>query len=135
VSDLLAVIAGRRTRPDLRSRRLTVAARGTATVVAQFAAAMEPAIQTLYLAGGLASYQRLVDSEQYTYPFGNFVPDLLLHTDLPAMSAAMAPRRVILAGAVGATGAKLPVSEVQAEYRNAVVRPDAEWSAEAILAA
>jgi dienelactone hydrolase len=95
VTDLLAVIAGLRTRPDLRSRHLVVAARGTTTVVAQFAAAIEPAISTLYLSGGLASYQSIVDNEQYNYPFGNFVPDLLLHTDLPEMAAAMAPRRIV----------------------------------------
>ena len=108
VTDLLAVIAGLRTRPDIRSRRVVVAARGTTTVVAQFAAAMEPAIQKLYLAGGLASYQRLVDSEQYKYPFGSFVPNLLLHTDLPEMAAAMAPRGVVVAGAVGATRSQSP---------------------------
>lgn len=135
VTDLLAVIAGLRTRPDIRSRRVVVAARGASTVVAQFAAAMEPSIQKLYLAGGLASYQRLVDSEQYKYPFGSFVPNLLLHTDLPEMAAAMAPRGIVVAGAVGATGANLPVNEV--EYRsasNVEIRPNPDWTADAILA-
>src|SRR6185436_4464348 len=53
VTDLLAVVRGLRTRAELRSRRVLVAARGTTTPVAQFAAALEPAIDTLYLAGGL----------------------------------------------------------------------------------
>jgi dienelactone hydrolase len=136
VTDLLAVIAGLRTRPDLRSRPVVVAAHGTATVVAQFAAMLEPAITRLYLVGGLASYQRLVDSEQYNYPLGDFVPDLLLHTDLPDMAAAIGPRKLVLAGAVGATGAKLPDAEVRKEYQaaaNVEVRSNAAWTAEAIL--
>ena len=97
-------------------------------------ASIEPAIETLYLAGGLASYQRIVDSEQYTYPLGNFVPNVLRHTDLPALAAAMAPRRVVLAGAVDAAGRKLSVADVRGEYggANVEVRPDAVWNAEAI---
>jgi len=137
VTDLLAVIRGlRATRPDLASRRVLVAARGTATVIAQFAAALEPAVGALYLAGGIASYQRIVDSETYTYPLGNFVPDLLRHTDLPDLAAAISPRRVVLAGAVDAAGRTLPVAEVRPEYAGAAnvdVRPDALWNEAAIL--
>ncbi len=136
VSDLLAVVHGLRSRPELQSRRLLVAARGTSTVVAQFAAAMEPAIDRLYLAGGLASYQRIVDSEVYRYPLGNFVPNLLRHTDLPDLARVMAPRRVVLAGAVDAAGNKLPATEVWGEFGGAAnvdVRPDALWNVDAIL--
>ena len=136
VTDLLAVVRGLRSRNGMQSRRLVVAARGASTVVAQFAAALDPSINTLYLAGGLASYQRIVDSESYTYPFGNFIPNLLLHTDLPELAAAMAPRRVILAGSVDAVGAKLPLGEVRTEYRNAPnvdVRAEAPWTVDAIL--
>lgn len=135
VTDLLAVIGGLRSRPDLQSRRIVIAARGATTVIAQFAAAIEPAIGSLYLAGGLASYQRIADSEQYSHPFGNFVPNLLLHTDLPELSAAIAPRPIVLAGAVDATGARLPVDAVRAEYSRAAnveVRPDPAWTAAAL---
>src|SRR5471032_17952 len=136
VTDLLAVVRGLRTRPDLQSRRLLVAARGVSTVVAQFAAAMEPSIDTLYLAGGQVSYRRIVDSESYSYPLGNFVPNLLLHTDLPDLASAIAPRRLVLAGAVDAAGVRLPAAEVHAEYRNASnveVRSEALFTVEAIL--
>ena len=109
---------------------------GASTVVAQFAAALEPSIDTLYLAGGLVSYQRIVDSETYSYPFGNFVPDLLLHADLPDLASAIAPRRMVLAGAVDAAGVRLAAAEVQAEYRNAAnveVRSEGLFTVEAIL--
>jgi dienelactone hydrolase len=136
VTDLLAVVQGLRSRPDLKSRKLLIAARGTSTVVAQFAAALEPAIDALYLAGGLASYQRIVDSESYTYPFGNFVPKLLRHTDLPDLAKAISPRRIVLAGAVDAAGRKVPVADLRGEYAGAEhvdLRPESLWTAEAIL--
>ncbi len=136
VTDLLAMVRGLRSRAGLESRRVLVAARGTATVVAQFAAALDPSINALYLAGGLSSYQRIVDSESYKYPMGNFVPNLLRQTDLPDLARGMAPRRVVLAGAVDAMGAALPVDEVRSEYGNSSnvdVRPEAIWNVDAIL--
>jgi dienelactone hydrolase len=136
VTDLLAVVRGLRTRADLQSRHVLIAARGASTVVAQFAAAMEPSIDRLYLAGGLASYQRIVDSESYAYPFGNFVPNLLLHTDLPDLVKSIAPRKTVLAGAVDAAGARLPIADVRAEYSDAPnleVRQDPLWTVAAIL--
>ena len=137
VSDLLAVVRGLRARPDLAARRVRVAARGTATVTAQFAAALEPGIDSLYLAGGLASYQRIVDSESYSYPFGNFVPDVLRHTDLPEIAAGMAPRRMVVAGAVDAAGHRVPIADLRAEYSggNVEVREDAVWTVEAVMGA
>jgi dienelactone hydrolase len=136
VTDLLAIVRGLRSRPELKARRMIVAAHGAPTVVAQFAAALEPAIESLYLAGGLASFRRIVENETYTHPLGNFVPNLLLHTDLPELAGAMAPRRIVLAGAVDGAGTRLPAADVQAEYRgasNVTVRPEPLWSADAIL--
>jgi len=129
-------VRGLRTRADLQSRRVLVAARGVSTQIAQFAAALEPSIATLYLSGGLVSYQKAVDSETYTHPFGNFAPNLLRHTDLPDLAKAIAPRRVVLAGAVDASGAAIAVAEVREAYRdapNVEVRPEALFTVEAIL--
>ena len=136
VSDLLAVVRGLRSRAEFQSRRVLIAARGASTAVAHFAAALEPSIDSLYLSGGLASYQRIVDNETYSYPLGNFAPNLLLHTDLPDLAKATAPRKIVLAGAVDAAGSKLPVTEVRTEYRNAPnveVRSESTWTADAIL--
>ena len=60
---------------------------------------------------------------------------MLRHTDLPSLAAAMAPRRIVLAGAVDAAGRKLPEAEVRGEYgtANVEVRPDPLWTAEVIL--
>ena len=113
-----------------------LAARGTPSVPALFAAALEPAIDGLYLAGGLVSFQSIVDTEDYNQPFGNFVPNLLLHTDLPELAASMAPRRVVLAGAVDGAGRKMAPEEVRKQYGGAAnieVLPDALWDPASIL--
>jgi hypothetical protein len=136
VTDLLAVVQGLCSRPDLNGRRLVLAARGTPAVPALFAAALEPAIDGLYLAGGLVSFQSIVETEDYNHPFGNFVPNLLLHTDLPELAASMAPRRVVLAGAVDGAGRKMAPEEVRKQYTgsaNVEVFPDALWDPASIL--
>ena len=136
VTDLLAIVQGLRGRPDLSGKRLILAARGAPTVPALFAAALEPAIDGLYLAGGLVSFQSIVDTEDYSCPFSNFVPDLLLHTDLPELAASVAPRRVVLAGAVDGAGRKLASEDVRKQYggaANTKVQPDARWDSASIL--
>ena len=61
----------------------------------------------MYLADGLISFRSIVETEVYKYPFGNFVPNLLAHTDLPELTASLAPRRVTLAGAIDGAGNRL----------------------------
>jgi hypothetical protein len=137
VTDLLAVIRGLRARPDLAGRRLVIAARGTATVPAQCAAALDRSVDVLYLAAGLSSFRSIAETEGYAYPFGNFVPHWLEHTDLPELARSMAPTRLVLAGAVDAAGRMRAPEGVLQEYGNAPnvrVLPDPRWSPEGILA-
>ena len=114
-----------------------IAARGTATVPAQCAAALDQTVDVVYLAGGLSSFASIAETENYSYPFGNFVPHFLEHTDLPDLARSMAPTRLVLAGAVDAAGRKRAPGEVRQEYGNAPnvqVLPDPQWSPESILA-
>jgi dienelactone hydrolase len=134
VADLLAVVQGLRARPDLEGKPLVLAARGFPTVPALFAAALEPEIERLYLAGGLVSFQSIVDTEDYDHPFGNFVPNLLLHTDLPKLAASLARRRVVIAGAVDGAGKTMAQEDVRKQYAPHVdVLPDARWDPASIL--
>ncbi|MGH9665774.1 MAG: hypothetical protein ACRD9L_15215, partial [Bryobacteraceae bacterium] len=107
-------------------------------VPALFTAALEPEIDRLYLAGGLVSFQSIVDTENYNHPFGNFVPNLLLHTDLPELAASMAPRRVVLAGAVDGASQRMEPENVRKQYAGATnveVLSDARWDPANILGA
>lgn len=145
VTDILAAVRALKARPEMANRRVAVAARGILSVPAQMAAALDPAIDTLYLAGGLVSYRSVMETEEYlggNYHgavsssrdlFGGFVPGLLRHTDLPEVAAAIAPRRVVLAGAIDAAGKTLDAAAVRQAYAsaNVDVQPKAAWDAAA----
>jgi dienelactone hydrolase len=138
VADILAIVRGLRSRNGFGNRPVILAARGIMTVPAQFAAALEPAIGSLYLAEGLVSFRSIVETENYVYPMGNFVPHLLEHTDLPELAAGLAPRRVTLAGIVDAAGKRLPVEAVRSAYSSAShirVVEEPAWSPSDILSA
>jgi cephalosporin-C deacetylase-like acetyl esterase len=134
VTDILALAAALRAHPALRGAGLKVAALSRLTAPALFAAAMDPAIGELYLAGGLISYRSIVETERYNAPFGSFAFGMLQHTDLPDVAASLAPRRVCLAGAVDGAGNTTDVAAVRAVYGggHVVVRPDAQWDVEAL---
>jgi dienelactone hydrolase len=128
VTDILTIVRA------LSPRPVILAANGKMTVPALFAAALEPRIERLYLSGGLASYRHLIESEEYAQPFANFVPRILLHTDLPGIAAGLAPKPVTVAGAVGGDGRRLPVEEVKRLYPAAVVTEEARWDFESLSA-
>jgi len=139
VTDILAVVAALRKHPALAGRPIRIAALGKLTVPALLAATLDPAIQELYLAGGLTSYQDIVDTESYSHPFANFVPGILNHTDLPELAASLAPRRVHLAGPVDSKGMDAPVEKVRTIYASAIAAGNltltdkSEWNVETLL--
>jgi dienelactone hydrolase len=121
VTDLMTLI---RTFPG---QKITLAAFGKMTVPALFAAALQP-VEKLYLAGGLASYRHLLEVEEYPHPFANFLPGVLLHTDLPKIAGPL--RNVTVAGLVDGAGKRIPPAEVTKLYPSATVLPEAAWTAE-----
>jgi hypothetical protein len=135
VTDLLALAAALREHPAARGRRLRLAANARLSTPALFAAALDRAIDELYLANAQLSYRNIVETEEYGSPFANFVPGILKHTDLPDVAASLAPRRVVLAGVVDAAGEALSPEEARRVYNsvNVEVRARGEWS-EAALA-
>ncbi len=129
VTDILA--AGR----ALNAQSIAIAAFGQMTIPALFAAALDPKFQRIYLAGGLTSYQSILDIEDYTHTFADFVPNLLAHTDLPGVVAQLAPRRVVIAGAVDAKGGLYPIERMREMYRakeHVELRQKADWTMAAL---
>jgi hypothetical protein len=136
VTDILSIVRCLPVRPEFARRRVILASREVLTVPAQFAAALEPAISSLYLAEGLISFRSIVETEVYKYPFGNFVPNLLAHTDLPELTTSLAPRQVTLAGTVDGAGNRMKPDAVRAEFPSASnirVLPEPAWSPSDIL--
>jgi len=103
---LVQALAGKYPRADI-----AVAARERLTVPALCAAAIEPRIAKLYLNRHLVSWRALAESPEYAYPLANFVPDVLRQTDLPQIARSIAPRKVIVAGAVDAMGRAVPADK------------------------
>lgn len=135
VTDILSVAKALRAHPALAGRPLTLAARARMTVPALFSAALDANIGRVYLNGGLASFRGIVDTEGYDHAFANFVPRLLLHTDLPAVAAALAPRRLVLAGTLNGAGKPMNPAEARRLYAqapNVEVRPAEAWSLETL---
>ena len=129
VTDTLALTAALQSRAEFGGVPLTLAALDKMTVPALCAAALDPAIRRLYLAHGLISFQSVAGTEFYRASFANFVPGFLNSTDLPEIAASIAPRRVVLGGAVDGAGAELNPVDVRRQYpgQHVDVLPDASW--------
>ncbi len=132
VTDTLALAAALRARSEFGGVPLTVAALDKMTVPALCAAALDPSVARLYLAHGLISFQSVVDTEIYRASFANFVPGFLNYTDLPEIAASLAPRKVVLAGAVDGAGAEADPADVRRQYpsENVDIVQDAGWDVE-----
>jgi hypothetical protein len=132
VEDLIAAVRAVKAHAG-KGRRVVLAARGPMAVPALCAAALEPAIETTYLSGGLISWSSLMDGDEYAEPFANFIPGVLKKTDLPFVARAVLPRRVVIAGAVDARGRTVDRKIVGDLYGTGVdVRPKADWSMDAL---
>lgn len=140
VTDILAVSAALRNHPALQGRTVKLAASRRLTVPALCAAVLDPNIQALYLAGGLVSFASIVGTENYRHPLSNFAPRFLDCTDLPELAAKLAPRPVLLAGAVDARDDTLDQDAVRKAYSAAVqagnlrVAAKAEWTGAGLTA-
>ena len=136
VTDILAVVAALASHPLTAGRPIKLAARGKLTVPALLAAALEPRIAELYLADGLVSFADIAAKEDYRHPFANFVPHLLNHTDLPDIAHSLAPRRILLAGAVDGRDRALSVEATRAVYSgdHVTIAPRADWTVRGLTA-
>jgi dienelactone hydrolase len=129
VTDTLALTAALRARSEFSGALLTVAALEKMTVPALCAAALDPAIGSLYLAHGLISFQSVVETEIYSASFSNFVSGFLNCTDLPEIAASFAPRKLVLAGSVDGTGTEADPAVVRRLYpgKHVDIVPDSGW--------
>ena len=136
VTDILALCNGLSQKHG--NREIAIAAFGDMTGPAVLAGFLSDSIKRLYLAEGLVSFRSIIENEYYRVPFSNFVPDILLHTDMPDLVAALAPRRVMLSGVVDARGIPLKTDQVKDAYGAAgqsahlAIGERSEWTPEAI---
>ncbi len=129
VTDILATVAALTQYSITRARAICIAARGHLGVPALCAAALESRIEKLYLAGSLLAFREVVETENYRCSFANFVPGMLREADLPEIAELVAPRRILLAGAVDGEGRRASAERVRAYWRAAhvEVRGEEGW--------
>lgn len=134
VTDVLALVAAMAAHPRGKARPVWLAARGGLTTPALFAAALEPRIERLYLAGALISWRNWIETETYTYSLANIVFGALRELDLPDVGAMLVPRRLKLGGVVNAAGQRLREMQVRALWKGEHVswQAEAAWDAEAL---
>jgi len=77
------------------NRPVAIAASGKMTTPAIVAAVLESTCSALYLSGGLDSFSRLIDEEEPTETFANWLPGALPSEDLPGLLQRVAPRPVV----------------------------------------
>ncbi len=126
VIDILSLVRAIKTAFGNGIAHFALAARGRLTVPALFAFAIEPDLGSLYLAGGVASYESVLETEVYKQPLANFAWDLFRCTDLPLLAAQSAPRSIHLAGAVNGAGNPMSLTELRRIYSSANVRFSSE---------
>jgi dienelactone hydrolase len=96
IRDGLAALAYLRTRPEIDAGRLVVSGCGLGGLVALHVAAIDGGARGVVAWDCLASFQALLESERYAWPADAFVPNVLLHYDLPELAAAIPCRASIL---------------------------------------
>ncbi len=129
-TDVLALARALRTGPGGTGRRLVVAAYGAMAVPALCAARLDSGIERLYLAAGLSSFRSLVETEDYRHSLADFLPGILGQTDLPELVAQLAPRKVVIGGAVDAAGKPHTLEAGRTIYAAALQRGHVELRAE-----
>ncbi len=96
VQDVVRSVDYVTSRRNADAENLHVIGKGMGGLWCLYAAALDPRIRSLISAQSLLSYRALTEVDRYVYGAEIFVPDVLLHLDLPQVAAAIAGRPLAL---------------------------------------
>lgn len=96
VQDVVRSVDYVTSRHDTDKENLHVIGKGMGGLWCLYAAALDPRIRSLICVQSLLSYQSLTQVDRYRYGADIFVPDVLLHLDLPQVAAAVVGRPLTL---------------------------------------
>ncbi len=126
VQDVVRSVDYVTSRKDADAKHLHVIGKGMGGLWCLYAAALDPRIRSLISVQSLLSYRSLTQVDRYRYGADVFVPDVLLHLDLPQVAATMAGRPLILIqpkdamkNTVGTDAAKEAYTATRATYEAA----------------
>lgn len=103
-------------RQDADGKHLHVIGKGMGGVWCLYAAALDPRIRSLISVQSLLSYRSLTQVDRYRYGADVFVPDVLLHFDLPQIAAAIAGRPLTLIDSMDAMKNTVCVGATEEAY-------------------
>lgn len=111
--------------------RTSLIGRGAAALLALYAGSLDDRVETVVCDGGLVSYRALIECGRPVHGANLIVRGVLLHFDLPDVAAIIAPRKLVLRGAVDGLGRPAPQAPVRELYGPAVrvVSPDLPYQA------
>ena len=89
VRDGLSALAHLRTREETAGRKIVVSGSGLGGVVALHVAAVDGGVDGVVTMDSLASFRMLVAEETVAWPADAFLPNALMHYDLPELAAAL----------------------------------------------
>jgi len=89
IRDGLSALAYLRSRTEIDPSKIVVGGRGMGGVVALHVAAIDEKVAGVFSAEGLADFESLATSSGYAWSHEDFLPDVLLHYDLPELIAAL----------------------------------------------
>lgn len=96
VRDGLAMLAYLRSRQEVRSDKICVSGCGLGGIVALHVAAIDAQVGGVVIWDSLVSFKVLLEADRYFWPADAFLPQVLLHYDLPDLTKALAGRIKIL---------------------------------------
>ncbi len=117
VQDVVRAVDYIATRQEADAGNVHVIGKGTGGLWCLYAAALDPRIGSLISVRSLLSCRSLAQSDRYLYGADVFVPDMLLHFDLPQVAAAIASRPLVLIYPADAMKKDVDEDSAQQAYR------------------
>jgi cephalosporin-C deacetylase-like acetyl esterase len=116
VQDVVRSVDYALSRTDVDRAGVRAIGRGTGALWVLFAAALDNRITAAVCDGGLLSYRTLTESDRYLHGASIFIPDVLLHCDLPQVAALVADRRLTVLGPVDAMKSEVDGARAREAY-------------------
>jgi dienelactone hydrolase/pimeloyl-ACP methyl ester carboxylesterase len=130
IRDGLAALAYLRTRQESQDQTIVVSGCGLGGIVALHVAAIDENIGGVVVWETLLSFRSLLAAQQYPWPADTFLPNVLLHYDLPELCASI-PCPVRLFNPLDGSGARLPdrtLEALQERYGSGAQLSNADWA-------
>ena len=122
VQDVVRSVDYTLSRSEVDGQGVRAIGRGMGALWVLFAAALDPRITAAVCEGGLLSYRTLAETDRYLHGANVFLPDVLLHFDLPQVAAMVADRRLTILA---------PVDAMKLEVAPERARKAYEWTEQA----